>query len=50
MAFLGTTGLIGAILAILFGVLVLVVPKMLRVIVGLYFILQGVLYLIGYFL
>ena len=38
---------IGALVAIVFGVLVLSFPKLLRVIVGLYFILTGILALLN---
>ncbi len=38
---------IGAVVSIIFGVLVLSFPKLLRVIVGLYFILTGVLALLN---
>jgi uncharacterized membrane protein HdeD (DUF308 family) len=38
-----------ALIAIIFGILVIVYPDLLQWIVGLYFIIQGVLFFIDYF-
>ena len=46
---LAVTGLISAILAIIFGIVILVWPRALNVIVALYLLLIGVLGLITYF-
>jgi len=40
-------GLIGAIITLIFGVLVLVFPKLLRFVIGIYFILMGILGIIA---
>ncbi len=49
MAFLGVSisGLIVGILAILFGIFVLVFPKILRYLIALYFIIAGVIAIIN---
>jgi len=44
---LSISGIILGILAILFGIFVLVMPKLLRWLVGLYFIIAGVISIIG---
>ncbi len=38
-----------ALMAILFGILVIVFPEFLAILVGLYFLIQGILLLIDYF-
>jgi len=47
MAMLILSGLIGAIITLIFGILVLIFPKFLRVIVGLWFVLVGILGIIS---
>lgn len=47
MAMLILSGLIGAIITLIFGILVLAFPKFLRVIVGLWFVLAGILGIIS---
>ncbi|MBN1191504.1 MAG: DUF3096 domain-containing protein [Dehalococcoidales bacterium] len=43
----GITGIIGGILAILFGLVIIVKPKLIAWLVGIYFIIMGVLAIIG---
>ncbi|MBN1385565.1 DUF3096 domain-containing protein [Candidatus Woesearchaeota archaeon] len=43
-------GFIGSLLALLLGVLILAFPKMLRLLLGLYFIIIGILGLVGWVL
>ena len=47
LLFTGVTGIIGAVISIIFGIMILVWPKMLRLGLVLYFIIIGVLELIG---
>lgn len=42
------TGIIGAVISIIFGIMILVWPKMIRLGLGLYFIIIGILELIGH--
>jgi len=41
-------GLLSALITILFGILVLVLPKFLRWVVGLYFLIIGIIELLDY--
>lgn len=47
MATLVLSGLVGAIITLIFGILVLAFPKFLRYIVGIYFVLIGILGIIA---
>jgi uncharacterized membrane protein HdeD (DUF308 family) len=44
------SGIIAGIISIIFGVLVMAFPKLLRFVVGIYFILMGILALLAAFL
>jgi uncharacterized membrane protein HdeD (DUF308 family) len=44
---LGITGLIGGILAILFGIIIIIRPKIVAWLVGIYLIIMGILAIIG---
>ena len=47
---LGVSGLIGSILAVIFGLMVMIFPKTLRVMIGLYLIIVGLLGIVGNFI
>jgi len=47
MSILGISGLIGGILAILFGIFILIFPRILNYLVAFYFIIIGIIMLIG---
>ncbi|MCD6453044.1 MAG: DUF3096 domain-containing protein, partial [Dehalococcoidales bacterium] len=46
IGFLSTTGLVAAIIAIVFGIIVMVKPKVLAYLVGIYLIITGVIFFI----
>ena len=43
---LGIAGLVGGILAIIFGIIVIIKPKILAWLIGIYFIIAGILALV----
>ena len=47
MSLLGISGLIGGILAILFGILILIFPRILNYLVAFYFIIIGIVMVVG---
>ena len=47
--FLSTTGLVAAIIAIVFGIIILVWPRVLAYLIGIYLIIIGVLFFVQRF-
>ncbi len=45
----GAFGFLGSIIALIVGIAILIAPKLLRVLIGLYLIVMGLLGLISYF-
>lgn len=47
MSILGIGGLIGGVLAILFGILIFIFPRILNYLVAIYFLVIGIIMLVG---
>lgn len=45
----GLTGLAAAVLMVVFGLLILLVPRLAEVLIGIYLVVVGLMYLVGHF-